>query len=629
LSGSYTPFYRKYRPRKFDEVVGQEAVVKTLSNAIEQNRVAHAYLFSGPRGTGKTSIARIFAQSLNCLKGSSVNPCGECANCLSVRAGNAPDVIEIDAASNRGVEDARNILETVQYVPISGKYKIYIIDEVHMLTTEAFNTLLKTLEEPPQNLVFILATTEFHKVLETIQSRCQRFDFSRINQDLIFNRLKEIADVEKLNIDENALSLIAKKSSGGLRDALALLDQASILGNGDKPVTDTDVLSLLGIVSDDALRSLTDAVADKSVGNLLSQLYKLISDGNDPLQILRGMILHFRNLLVISAADFSAAEKLLEEASKNTIEKYLEQSKKFEPVELIQFIEKLSGYEKDIKMASSRVLWLEIALISILHREDINTIKSLSERITALENKSPVTNTPVSSGQKTLSPLKPIYKQDKDTVSEQKEINNRLDSNSNSQQTVQETHKPAASGENYSWAAFLETVESTPIRALLASRATVLEFNEEKVEIAFKQEIFVKQSQEKHRSASFDKALLKYFGKSPKVIYKVVQSNGVNDQEKTDNINKKPALSANTKPEKHVNIQSVSAEKYEQITQDLEIPEKLNESYTDQQADTETYDESYDDIETSVPVAGALPIPADIPEEARYVVDLFGGKIIN
>ena len=192
MSSSYIPLYRKYRPQKFKDIVGQESIVNTLSNAIELNKVAHAYLLTGPRGTGKTSTARIFAKSLNCQKGPTLEPCGECPSCLDIVGSNAIDVIEIDAASNRKVEDARNLLEKVQFVPVAGKYKIYIIDEVHMLTTEAFNTLLKTLEEPPPNLVFILATTEAHKVLNTIISRCQRFDFRRIKQDLIVNKLKDI-----------------------------------------------------------------------------------------------------------------------------------------------------------------------------------------------------------------------------------------------------------------------------------------------------------------------------------------------------------------------------------------------------------------------------------------------------
>ncbi len=631
LNGSYIPFYRKYRPQKFAEVVGQEVVVKTLSNAIEQNRVAHAYLFSGPRGTGKTSIARIFAQSLNCLKGASVNPCGECVNCASVKSGTAPDVIEIDAASNRGVEDARNILETVQFVPISGKYKIYIIDEVHMLTMEAFNTLLKTLEEPPQNLVFILATTELHKVLETIQSRCQRFDFSRIKQDLIFQRLKEIADIEQLNINEDALSLIAKKSSGGLRDALALLDQVSILGSQDKPVEEPDVFSLLGIVSDDALIKLTNAIADKSVESLLSLLNKLVSDGNDPMQILRGMVIHFRNLLVITASDRTSSEKLLEEVSTESIETYIEQSKKFEPAELIQFIEKLSGYEKEIKLASSRMVWLEIALLSILHRENINTLNILNERITALESKLLQCKGTVIRQEKPVVHNKQVFKHETPIKIEQPENNIAADISEVPQQDINEANQPEILTDNTgSWTAFLDTV-STPIKSLMTSHANILEFNAEKVEITFKHDIFVKQSQEKNRSAAFEKALLKFFGTTPRVIYKVVQTNDTDSPDKTKrNPVKKQAQSTDFKQDLPQEAQSAVTEKYEQITQDLEIPEKISDSYEEQNADTDADEESFEDFSSASLAQPQKPkIPIDIPEEARYVVDLFGGKIIN
>ena len=298
LGNSYTPLYRKYRPQKFGDIVGQEAIVKTLSNALELNKVAHAYLLTGPRGTGKTSTARIFAKSLNCEKGPTLEPCEKCPSCTDITNSNAIDVIEIDAASNRKVEDARNLLEKVQFVPVAGKYKIYIIDEVHMLTPEAFNTLLKTLEEPPPNLVFILATTEAHKVLNTIISRCQRFDFRRIRQDLIVERLKEIIKLENLNISDNALSLIARRAGGGLRDALSLLDQVSILASVQKEVTEKDILTLLGCLQEDTLSSLTSAIANRDTTTLVSILDDIVQLGSEPVQVIRELMNHFRNLLL-------------------------------------------------------------------------------------------------------------------------------------------------------------------------------------------------------------------------------------------------------------------------------------------------------------------------------------------
>ena len=224
MNKSYVPLYRKYRPQTLDQIVGQEHVKKALTNAIESDRISHAYLFTGPRGTGKTSTARIFAKSLNCVKGPTVSPCGECENCVNITKSVPIDVIEIDAASNRSVSDAEEIIQNVAMAPIHSRYKIYIIDEVHMLTPTAFNALLKTLEEPPANVIFILATTEVHKVLDTIKSRCQRFDFKRITTDDISKHLRFISDSEKINITDDALKYIASNSAGGMRDSIALLD---------------------------------------------------------------------------------------------------------------------------------------------------------------------------------------------------------------------------------------------------------------------------------------------------------------------------------------------------------------------------------------------------------------------
>ena len=230
MNEKYVPLYRKYRPQTLEEVVGQEHIKKALTNAIELNKIAHAYLFTGPRGTGKTSSARILAKSLNCKNGPTVKPCGKCESCIDITNSTPVDVIEIDAASNRKVEDAQNILEKIQYVPVNGKYKIYIIDEVHMLSNTAFNALLKTLEEPPENVIFILATTEPQKVLDTIKSRCQRFDFKRITTEDIVKHLEYISKQEGINIEKEALYAIAKNSAGGMRDSISLLDQLSVLG---------------------------------------------------------------------------------------------------------------------------------------------------------------------------------------------------------------------------------------------------------------------------------------------------------------------------------------------------------------------------------------------------------------
>jgi DNA polymerase-3 subunit gamma/tau len=231
MNEKYIPLYRKYRPQKLEEIVGQSHIKKALKNAIEMNRISHAYLFTGPRGTGKTSTARIFAKSLNCEKGPTINPCNECSNCIDITNSVPMDVIEIDAASNRKVEDAQNILEKVMYAPVNSKYKIYIIDEVHMLSNTAFNALLKTLEEPPENVIFILATTEFNKIPPTVVSRCQKFDFKKLKKEEIVERLKYILEAESKKVPDNIVELISELSDGGLRDAINLLDQIIALNN--------------------------------------------------------------------------------------------------------------------------------------------------------------------------------------------------------------------------------------------------------------------------------------------------------------------------------------------------------------------------------------------------------------
>ncbi len=280
MAQQYQVLARKWRPQQFDDVVGQEHVTTTLKNAIAQNRLAHAYLFVGPRGIGKTSIARIFAKALNCVKGPTATPCDECDSCREITEGRSLDVLEIDGASNNGVEQVRELRDTVRYAPARGKFKIYIIDEVHMLTTQAFNALLKTLEEPPAHVKFIFATTEPQKVLPTILSRCQRFDLRRIPASLIVKHLKEIAKKEKVAIDDEALAAIARGAEGGLRDAESTLDQL-IAFCGNK-IAEADVLSVFGLVAHDRIAALTDAVLDGQTTKSLQVLKELDDAGQRP-----------------------------------------------------------------------------------------------------------------------------------------------------------------------------------------------------------------------------------------------------------------------------------------------------------------------------------------------------------
>ena len=383
MSGNYVPLYRKYRPQTLDKLVGQEHIKKTLTSAIELGKIAHAFLFTGPRGTGKTSTARILAKSLNCKNGPTIHPCGECESCLDIMNSVPMDVIEIDAASNRKVEDTQSILEKIQYVPVHGKYKIYIIDEVHMLTNHAFNALLKTLEEPPENVIFILATTEVHKVLDTIKSRCQRFDFRRITTDDIVKHLRYISNEEKINISDDALFTIAKNSAGGMRDSISLLDQLSLLGVS-KEITSEDVNAVLGRISFDVLNKLSDKIISSSPNEAIEILNEIYNSGNEPLQILTNLSEYFKNLLIVKNCKQDLLSELtgLNEAQISELSK---QKDLLETQQIVFLLERITYYIKEVKQASNQHLWLEVGMIDLANMSENSTLLDLQNRIKALE----------------------------------------------------------------------------------------------------------------------------------------------------------------------------------------------------------------------------------------------------
>jgi len=300
---SYLVLARKYRPQTFDELVGQAHITELLRKSIESGRIAHAFLFCGPRGIGKTSCARILAKSLNCQNGPTLKPCGECPACLEIANGNSFDVIEIDGASNRGIDEIRTLRENVKFAPSYGRYKIYIVDEVHMLTSDAFNALLKTLEEPPEHVKFIFATTEVHKVPATILSRCQRFDFKRIQVEIIMDNLKGICVKENLKANEEALFAIAKASQGSMRDALSILDQLSALS--DKGIDAADVFSMLGMVEIEFLFDLTDALIARNCVKALDIFNQVIERGKDIKQLGKDLTEHFRHLMIVKVGGVS------------------------------------------------------------------------------------------------------------------------------------------------------------------------------------------------------------------------------------------------------------------------------------------------------------------------------------
>lgn len=314
---AYQALYRKYRPSNFDEVVGQQPIIQTLKNAIVQNRIAHAYLFCGPRGTGKTSIAKIFAKMLNC-EDESNKPCGKCTNCKMVQNGSHPDIIEIDAASNNGVDEVRNLIDKVKYAPMQGKYKVYIIDEVHMMTTGAFNALLKTIEEPPAHVVFILATTEPNKVIPTIISRCQRFDFNKVSQKDIEKRLSIVCKEEKIEIDPEAISLIAQLADGGMRDSLSILDQCIAYCSSN--ITVDNVREIYGVLTTSDIGKLFEHLYAHEVDALIQQTQECSDKGMDLKRLTSDFITLLKESIIL---DYSSNSQLVSNTHKEVIEKYL------------------------------------------------------------------------------------------------------------------------------------------------------------------------------------------------------------------------------------------------------------------------------------------------------------------
>ncbi|MFP7736902.1 DNA polymerase III subunit gamma/tau [Priestia aryabhattai] len=356
---AYQALYRVYRPQSFNDVVGQQHIIKTLQNALVQEKFSHAYLFSGPRGTGKTTAAKILAKAVNCEKAPIAEPCNECATCRGITDGSISDVIEIDAASNNGVDEIRDIRDKVKYAPSAVRYKVYIIDEVHMLSIGAFNALLKTLEEPPAHVIFILATTEPHKIPLTIISRCQRFDFKRISPEDIVYRMKEVLGSEELEVSEDALYEIAKASEGGMRDALSLLDQA--ISYSTEKVSLEDVLSITGAVSQAFIVKIVQAIFDENIVEALDSVESLIKNGKDPARFVEDLIFYYRDVLLYQASEENVY--LLEKAAVN--EEFKELSSKMDSAFIYKVIAELNQTQQEMKWSNHPRVLLEVALVKL------------------------------------------------------------------------------------------------------------------------------------------------------------------------------------------------------------------------------------------------------------------------
>ena len=362
---AYQALYRKWRPDNFEDVKGQDHIVTTLQNQIKADRIGHAYLFCGTRGTGKTSIAKIFAKAVNCEHPINGSPCNECESCRAIATGNSMNVIEIDAASNNGVDNIRQIRDEVQYSPTQGKYKVYIIDEVHMLSIGAFNALLKTLEEPPSYVIFILATTEAHKIPVTILSRCQRYDFHRISIETISDRLSQLMQAENINVEDKAIKYIAKAADGSLRDALSLLDQCIAFYLG-RDLKYENVLDVLGAVDTQVYAEMLSLITMSDTTAVMELIEKLIMQGRDIGQFVNDFIWYLRNLLLIKTTDDLSKVEDVIEASKDSIEQLKKDAKLVDTDTIMMYIRVLSELANDLKVATQKRIKLEVTLIKLM-----------------------------------------------------------------------------------------------------------------------------------------------------------------------------------------------------------------------------------------------------------------------
>ena len=539
---SYQILARKYRPQKFEDVVGQESVTKTLKNSVLSERIASAYLFCGPRGVGKTSVARILAKTINCAESTDKSPCGKCVSCLEVTGGNSIDVLEIDGASNNGVDEIRTLRENVKFSPSKGKFKVYIIDEVHMLSTGAFNALLKTLEEPPSHVKFIFATTEPHKVLPTIISRCQRFDFRRLGPKVIFDRIEQIANVEKIDIEKNASLLISGAADGSLRDALVILDQ--MVSFSDKKIVSGDVIELLGMVQKNVIFALADAIIKNVPKEIIERLDTLISGGKAPSQIASHLVKHFRDVMVLKStdnvptADMSFTTEEMEGLKKQCALVSLE--------EVLYILQNLSHCMYLMKNTMFARAPLELMLIKLAKRGEVMSIGKVLDELNRLSEDVPNqtnddfarTNAPdekISPAADNIStcPVNESTIESAMPLARSENISGEKESSPRGNQS----HAKEMSEEKFNWNAVVNYVKKKKMSVFtFLNKANPVEFSDKKLvigfgkDLAFNKEVLETESNRK----VIEEAANKVTGCEPRVEFVLLEFLGAAEEENAE-----------------------------------------------------------------------------------------------
>ena len=547
MQNTHIPFHQKYRPNNLDELVGQEFISTTLKQALLSKKIAPAYLFNGPRGTGKTSSARILAKSLNCLSFDqpTVNPCGTCELCRQITDGNALDIIEIDAASNTGVENIREIIERARFSPSQARWKVYVIDECHMLSTAASNALLKTIEEPPARVIFILATTNPERVLTTIQSRCQKFDFRRISSDEIFEHLCQIANKESIKFEDQALKLISKRSQGGMRDAQSLLDQLSLLPEG---INTKNVQNLLGEISEIDLINLVNSLIDNNPESLLISCNKLYDAGNEPNQIIIGLLNITRDLLLNSINNTYSDLYYTSIEFQSELNKF---AKSLEKTKIIEWHNKLKNVEYQIKTSDNPRLWLEVHLTSLLAKQKVEskTSDSIKQNFDNQSDSVKINNQELIH-KKNIS--KTIPNQSKsENIDNEKLINNvnipnkienqskkessdhvEFDTQANISKNIQKNNESGELKEK--WELILSKLELPSTKMLLSQQAELVSIDSSEIEIALSPNW---ENMIKSRKVIIENAVKKIFGEQIKLNFSRKELNTRNLSTSQEKIN--------------------------------------------------------------------------------------------